>query len=278
MSRQVTEIERITGLLRARILGGEFGADGQMPTEADLCAAERVSRPTIREAYRRLMVEGLVVSVERRGYFVHYICPITLHIDRYERGSGADGRDGFDQWAAAVAEQGRRPRTDVPVLLLDAGDPMHDEVRGLLGLPDPSVQVVVRRRTCFVDDTPFMTRDSYFPEPLARGTILMAPGDQVAPGGLLAAIGRPAAVWRDTWRARMPTPEETRRLALPQITPGIHWIRARYGPGGEALAVMSAYLPGDRVQLAAEIDASLWAAVAARLAGGRPATPPQPAP
>jgi len=252
MSRQVTEIEKISGPLRARILAGEFGDDGRLPTEGDLCAVHGVSRPTVREVYRRLILEGLVISVERRGYYVHLMRPIELRMDQYERPDSdqAAYTDGVDQWEREVLRQGRQPRVKVEVRMLGGGDPAPADVERRLGL-DAGAAILIRDRICFVDETPWMLRPSYFPGDLADAyPLLRQPGDLAAPGGLLVAVGRPAAEWHDEYRARMPTVTESVRLMLPSVTPGIEWTRTRVDAGGVPLAVMQAFLPGDRVSLA----------------------------
>lgn len=51
--------------LRTFILTGQFANGGQFPTETELCKKYAVSRFTVREALRRLQVEGLIAR--RRG-------------------------------------------------------------------------------------------------------------------------------------------------------------------------------------------------------------------
>ncbi|WP_433440279.1 GntR family transcriptional regulator [Nonomuraea sp. CA-141351] len=59
----------VTGLLRDRILGGEFPPGTQM-NEVELAAYFEVSRGPLREAMQRLVQEGLLVSYPRHGVFV----------------------------------------------------------------------------------------------------------------------------------------------------------------------------------------------------------------
>lgn len=56
--------------LRERIALGEFGDDGAMDSEAQLCARYAVSRPTVRHALDVLRGEGLVESRHGAGWFV----------------------------------------------------------------------------------------------------------------------------------------------------------------------------------------------------------------
>lgn len=256
MARQVTEIERITGALRGEILRGDYGMDeGKLPTEIALCERFGVSRPTVREAYRQLILEGLVVSYERRGYFVHLIRPIELRTDEYEQ-PGPDAAaysEGIDQWEREVYRQGRQPLVKVEVRMLGGDSPAPRSIEERLGL-EPGGPVLLRDRICLVDGTPWMLRPSFFPGWLAdKHPLLRQPGDISAPGGLLVAIGRPAVRWHDEQRARMPTPDEADRLQLPTVTPGIEWTRTRIGRDGKPLAVMQTFAPGDRVLLSATV-------------------------
>lgn len=55
----------IAAVLQSQIVGGAYGIDERLPSEADLCAQFAVSRPTLREALGRLSALGLITS--RRG-------------------------------------------------------------------------------------------------------------------------------------------------------------------------------------------------------------------
>jgi GntR family transcriptional regulator len=262
MSRASTKIDEIRRAIREEIHAGVYGDDGKLPSEPEAAKRFGCARLTVREAYRQLVLEGLIVNRPKRGYYVRLIRPLSIDLTTYEQGDLAAGRDGLDQWATLVANAGRMPHapTDVAIMAEDAE--FAPLVRELLGLPDPDESsVVVRRRTCYVDEEPWITRDSYFPEPLVRGTRLMKPGDQVAAGGLFAEAGIMVTRFVDRQRARIASQEEAERLELPPGTPGTQWIRIRYGHSGapagsevRPLAVMVAFLPGDRVELTETVD------------------------
>jgi GntR family transcriptional regulator len=59
---------RVAESLRSRLTGGEFG--DRFPTEAELVIDYGVSRATVREAVRRLRVEGLIEPRQGAGTFV----------------------------------------------------------------------------------------------------------------------------------------------------------------------------------------------------------------
>jgi GntR family transcriptional regulator len=251
LSRPDPKTQQIVDDLRRRILAGEFGKDGKLPTENALCTDWGVSRATVRPAYARLIEEGLVTSQERGGYWVHLIQPILLRLDAPGRDAADDEGEKDGSWERAVRAHDRQPRTRVTVSNLGGADaPVPPEILERLKL-DADDLVVARKRICYVDDVPYMLVIAYYPEELARGTILSRPGAQSAPGGLLAAIGHPAAGKPDDiWRARMATREEAKDLALPRVTPCTDWLRTRFAKDGTPLVVIRYLLPGDRIALA----------------------------
>ncbi|RTL61779.1 MAG: GntR family transcriptional regulator [Pseudonocardiaceae bacterium] len=64
-----TAYERIAAVLLQRIGDGEFGAAGQLPSEAALVAEYGVSRNTVRRAYSHLVDVGAVVVRQGSGAF-----------------------------------------------------------------------------------------------------------------------------------------------------------------------------------------------------------------
>jgi GntR family transcriptional regulator len=58
--RAIPRYMEIAGELRESIMVGDFANGGQFPTETELCKRYGVSRFTVREALRRLQVEGLI--------------------------------------------------------------------------------------------------------------------------------------------------------------------------------------------------------------------------
>lgn len=71
--QQVDLVKEIVQQLRSRILAGQFGEDGELPTESQLGTSFGVSRTVAREAMRTLRAQGLVeVSRGRRPR----VCPV----------------------------------------------------------------------------------------------------------------------------------------------------------------------------------------------------------
>ncbi|WP_323036933.1 FadR/GntR family transcriptional regulator [Pararhodobacter sp.] len=63
--RAPDRVSAIASVLQDNILTGHYAPGDRLPSEADLCAHFKVSRPTLREALGRLTARGLIMS--RRG-------------------------------------------------------------------------------------------------------------------------------------------------------------------------------------------------------------------
>jgi len=63
--RATDRVSAIASVLQDNILTGHYAPGDRLPSEADLCAHFKVSRPTLREALGRLTARGLIAA--RRG-------------------------------------------------------------------------------------------------------------------------------------------------------------------------------------------------------------------
>ncbi len=70
MSSSVPHYRRIADALAGAIRSGALEVGGQLPSERELSADHGVSRMTARLALKTLVEQGLVASVEAKGYFV----------------------------------------------------------------------------------------------------------------------------------------------------------------------------------------------------------------
>ncbi len=69
--------QQLLNEIRKRIASGEWPADSQLPTEAELSAELGVSRVTIRQALGAAVDAGLVVRVAGKGTYVSNLAPIV---------------------------------------------------------------------------------------------------------------------------------------------------------------------------------------------------------
>jgi GntR family transcriptional regulator len=101
---------------------------------------------------------------------------------------------------------------------------------------------------------------SYLPLELVRGTPVADPANEPWPGGSIAQLASLGVVVRrveESFRARMPTPEETRKLRIPPGVPVLTISRRMLAGENQDCPVEAAVeivLPGDRVALDYTID------------------------
>ncbi|MFJ1708586.1 GntR family transcriptional regulator [Kitasatospora sp. NPDC088346] len=61
---------QVADAIRREIGAGQYGADGPIPSESELCTRFGVARETARRAVATLREQGLVETVRGRGSFV----------------------------------------------------------------------------------------------------------------------------------------------------------------------------------------------------------------
>jgi DNA-binding GntR family transcriptional regulator len=147
-----------------------------------------------------------------------------------------------DVFLTEQGEAGREPSQAIEVAIVV---PPRD-VAERLQLADGEA-AVVRRRMRYLNGEPFYANDSYYPQPIAQGTEVMAPSD-VARGvnRVLAEAGHVQVRAVDEIFVRMPTPDETTRLDLAPGTPVAVHIITGYSRDDRPLRCVLNILPGDR--------------------------------
>lgn len=184
---------------------------GRLPSENELMELYGAARATVRRAIAVLVEEGLAITQPGKGAFVREYSKIvrneperTRH-SRWSRGKAIQG----DELA------GHTSRVEVSITYETASS----EVRALLGL-SAGADVMVRRRRYIVDGKPRQLATSYVPKCLA--ITADATHRETGPGGIWAlfeAVGRGPRHFVDDLATRMPTPAESRELALSPSTP-----------------------------------------------------------
>lgn len=228
--------QRIADDLRSAIMTGELAPGDQLPTEHALAEQYGVARSTVRQGLAMLVQEGLAVSRRPLGYFVR-------HVDRLDWScwSFEDGEQ-VDAWVAAVERQGRTPRQEIRVEIIE---PPAD-IAERLGMAGDDL-AVVRRRVRYVDDLPYMIADSYYPESIVRGTPIARPSD--IPTGarhVLAERGHAWVAHDDEIVGRLPTETEGRVLGIPPGLAVMVHTRTSRNDEGVASRCMVSVLPVDR--------------------------------
>ena len=85
-NRRTRAVDELVEVLRGEILSGQFTPGAKMPSEKELTRALKVQRPTLRAAYARLEVEGLLIHRPGKGMQVgdhreSGTLPLLPHLD-----------------------------------------------------------------------------------------------------------------------------------------------------------------------------------------------------
>jgi GntR family transcriptional regulator len=242
--------QQLAGLLRERILSGDFKGGDLLPSEPALVSQFEVSRTTARLALGELRREGLVETLKGSGTRV--------------RGRRSIRRVGSDRYARYHRQAGLTPSQ------ADAGkDPSRThviaeftimratpEIAKRLDLPAPqSGEVQERSYRFFVDGEPTQFSKSYVPYELVAGTPVEDPRNEPWPGGTIGqmeSMGVRVTEVTEELEARAPTAEEARLLRLPGGVPVIVVTRTMWA-GDRPVETADIFMAADRLRLAYRI-------------------------
>lgn len=228
--------------LRKSITTGEYPPGSQLPTEYGLVQRHGVSRNTVRLALKLLENEGLITRTPRRGTIVRERRMLTIRPQTELRALPTDGHHQKDAFVRALTAEGRQARYEIEVAIVAPPDGVADR----LMLPEHGL-AVARRRLRLVDEQPYNLYDSYYPLDMVQGSEITRPNDITRGANrVLDELGHPQVRVVDEISARMPTPEETRRLALEPGTPVLHYTRTGYDPDDVAVRVAVSILSADK--------------------------------
>ena len=99
--------EQLADELRQGIMSGQYQPGDRLPSTLDLMARTGVANLTVRGAYRVLVEEGLVESVNKRGFYVRRPNAMTWQMTPAENPRGPVA---LDRWAADAEAAGLRHR------------------------------------------------------------------------------------------------------------------------------------------------------------------------
>jgi GntR family transcriptional regulator len=200
---------QIADHLRDRITRGDLQPGAEVPSERQLAAEWKVSRPTATKALDILRREGHVVG--RQGAGTYVTDPPSIR------------RQASDRYQRSV-ETGRiyLPNERARILSADlVGAPT--DVAAALGVPEGS-PVIRRRRLTLRDERPVELSTSWLDGELATSAPRLLETSRIL-NGTLAYVeemtGRHATVARDRVSARLATAEERELLALPDPSAAI---------------------------------------------------------
>ncbi|MFF5972301.1 GntR family transcriptional regulator [Streptomyces sp. NPDC012769] len=242
--------QRIADELRTAIQSGTFAPGDRLPGENDLMATYDVARMTARQALSVLRNEGLAEARKGAGVFVRTFRPLRRRgIPRLAHDQWGNGRS---VWSADIEERA----LVVDQIEVSPAAPAGARVARVLGLGSPDDPVCVRSRRFVLDDKPVLLSVSYLPADLTRGTAITEP--DTGPGGTyarLAELGHRPARFREEIRCRMPTAEESARLALGFGTPVILVSRTALTEAGIAVELNEMTLDSASYVLEYDFDA-----------------------
>jgi len=242
--------KQIADHLRAVIAQGRLREGDQLPSEAQLMTHYGVARMTARNALRLLQDQGLITAEHGRGVYVRARPPVRrLASDRFAQRHRKEGKAAFN---IEAEQHGATPQVDM-ISVTETTPPA--EMADRLQLGDDSA-VVVRSRRYLLDGRPVETAISYIPADLARGTPITDPNP--GPGGIYARLeeqGHTLDRFTEEVAARMPTPEEARRLALPPGVPVFRLVRTAYDLDGRAVEVCDTIMSAEAYVLNYELPA-----------------------
>jgi GntR family transcriptional regulator len=238
-----SKYQQIADDLRAQIGSGALGPGQRLPSEPDLAAGYDASRNTVRLAIALLTNQGLVVSRQGLGTFVHEPTkPFTALLSRIRTPSNeAHASAGMPVVSPATDE------SDMVRLVVETAPAGRRVAEKLEIAPDD--QVVIRRSQYFIGDVPWQLINSYYPSDLAKGTALQQAGAIEAGSiGLLAELGHPQQGFVDEIGTRMPDSREFDFFNLGSGTPVLVVNRTAYS-ADRPIRLTSYIYRGDRVRL-----------------------------
>jgi len=140
--------QQIQELIRHRISTGEYPYGRQIPSEHELCRQFHVSRVTLREAFRKLVEDKLLVKVAGKGTFVTPEPGKRLTRVKYA-GFIEDLQERVLSLTVAEVESTRISPTD--------------ELRTVLQLGASATELVVFKRLRHIEGEPFSYTLNYLP-------------------------------------------------------------------------------------------------------------------
>ncbi|MBK3626998.1 GntR family transcriptional regulator [Streptomyces sp. MBT49] len=221
MSKQ-PKYRQLADVLRREIDNGTYAPGSRLPSESELSARFDASRNTVRSGLALLVSQGLITSSQGLGYDVAKHEVFKLNASRFEN---LEFPQNGDAYSTDVTNAGRRPSQTFRVELTPAPDFVAERLK-----VEPGATTVLRFCHRFVDDVPWSTQATHYPEWLVeQGPRLTEPGD-IAEGTTryLASLGIKQVGYFDEISTRMPTPEEARLLEIGAGVPVMLWTRTGY--------------------------------------------------
>ena len=251
--------ERLADELRQAIVSGRYKPGDRLPSTLELMERTGVANLTVRGAYRMLVEEGLVESVNKKGFYVRRPSAMTWRMNP-AAGARQVSADVLDGWAADADAAGMAHREEVSVAIEDSSVAVLGRPAGeRLGL-EPGSRVLVRRGIRFAgppgDDLPATAEaltDEYYPYDMVRDSALASPAP-VSATETLAGLGYRLRGHADELRPRLATTEERRLMSLPQVSVVLEIARTAHTADRTPVLVLHQVRRGDGATFSYEIS------------------------
>lgn len=195
--------------IRNAIESGQLAPGSQLPTEIELQGRYPASRNTIRDAIKRLVMQGLVETRPGQGTFVtRTIEPVVVNLGASVDHSAA--MLGTSELPTSPGMESTTPRIEVQL----ASKLVSAELR----LPEGE-QVVGRHQAQFINSVPWSLQTSFYPMHLVRsGAARLLSADAIPEGTvqyLRDELGLTQVSWRDRLAIRPADANENAFFNLP---------------------------------------------------------------
>jgi DNA-binding GntR family transcriptional regulator len=218
------KVDVIADAFRQRILAGEYGTSGRLPSLRLLAEEYGTTRETLNKVVQRLQAEGLLVSQGRAGVFVSKprtrIPGITARFDLY------------------LQEQGLTPvetNIDEPAVVAAPS-----EVAKVFGIAE-GAPVVRRMRLQGTATIPYRLAENFYPVDLAGGSILEQMQKDARFDVLLAikeAHGKVIKRVHEDVIGRLPTSREQELLKIVRNAPVLEVHRTNFAEDDDTTVMM----------------------------------------
>jgi DNA-binding GntR family transcriptional regulator len=209
-----TKVDAIVDAFRKRILAGDFGTRGRLPSLRMLAEEFGTTNETMNKVVQLLQAEGLLISRGRAGVFVNKprtrIPGITARFDLYLQ------EQGLTPMEVNVVE---------PSIVAAPAD-----VAKAMGIAE-GAEVVRRMRLQGTTTVPYRLAENFYPLDLAGGTILERMKQDARLDVLLAikeAHGKVIKRVHEDVIARLPTGQEQKLLKIVRTAPVLEVQRTNY--------------------------------------------------
>jgi len=245
MSPEV-KVDNIADAFRQRILAGEYGTSGRLPSLRLLSEEYEITHETMNKVVQLLQAEGLLVSQGRAGVFVNKtrtrIPGITARFDLY------------------LQEHGLMPaetNVDEPAVVAAPAD-----VAKVFGI-DESAPVVHRMRRQGTVSTPYRLAENFYSVDLAGGSILERMRQDAGFDVVLAikeAHGQVIKRVHEDVIGRLPTTREQGLLKIVRNAPVLEVQRTNYAEDDKTVVMFNRIIfVASYFVLSYDYVTSLWA-------------------